>query len=231
MRPPLVDPHHIAGKKIYQYKDRLYCIQAAYHGTSVNTHREALVDVLTALGLAVPAGLNAYIPLLAVALAERFAWLELRPPFDVLGSWWMIAIIAVLLAFEIVADKVPGVDHANDVVQSIIRPASGAIVAVAASGSGSSVKPWVLVLVGVLLAGGVHAVKATARPVVNTTTAGIGAPAVSTVEDISAAVICVVAIVVPVLVVFLIAGLFVALWWVWRRRRRERRSTAEPWGE
>ena len=36
------------------------------------------MDILTALGLAMPAGLNAYIPLLAVALPERFGWLSLE---------------------------------------------------------------------------------------------------------------------------------------------------------
>ena len=124
------------------------------------------MDILTALGLSVPAGLNAYIPLLAVALSQRFHWLELRPPFDVLGSWWLITIIAVLLVVEVVADKIPAVDHVNDIIQSVVRPAAGAVVAVAASGSASSVSPWLLVVAGVLLAGGVHAVKATARPVV-----------------------------------------------------------------
>ncbi len=182
------------------------------------------MDILTALGLAMPAGLNAYIPLLAVALAERLGWLSLREPFDVLGSWWMIAIIIVLLVIEMVVDKVPGVDHANDVVQSIVRPAVGAIVAVAASGNASSVKPWVMVLMGVLLAGGVHAAKATARPVVNATTAGVGAVAVSTVEDVSAAAMCVVAIAVPILVVLMMVALVVGLWVLWRRKRRVRRE-------
>jgi hypothetical protein len=46
---------------------------------------------------AAPAGVNAYIPLLAVALAERFGWLHLNRPYDVLGAWWVITIIAVLL--------------------------------------------------------------------------------------------------------------------------------------
>ena len=54
------------------------------------------MELLTALGLAIPAGLNAYVPLLAVALAQRFGWLRLRAPFDVLGEVWMIAVIAVL---------------------------------------------------------------------------------------------------------------------------------------
>jgi uncharacterized membrane protein len=186
------------------------------------------VDILTALGLSMPAGLNAYIPLLAVALAERFGWLSLREPFDVLGSWWMIAIIAVLLAVEIVADKMPGVDSANDMVQSVVRPAAGAIVAVAASGQTSSVRPWVLVVMGVLLAGGVHAAKATARPVVNATTAGLGAGAVSTAEDAGAVVMSGIAIAIPVLVIVLMVGLVVILVLLWRRRRAGRRRDDPP---
>lgn len=40
----------------------------------------------SSIGLAIPAGLNAYIPLLAVAVANYFGWLTLRAPFDLLGS-------------------------------------------------------------------------------------------------------------------------------------------------
>jgi hypothetical protein len=140
----------------------------------------------------------------------------------------MIAIIAVLLAVEIVADKMPGVDSANDMVQSVVRPAAGAIVAVAASGQTSSVRPWVLVLMGVLLAGGVHAAKATARPVVNATTAGLGAGAVSTAEDAGALVMSGIAIAMPVLVIVLMVGLVVILVLLWRRRRAGRRRDDPP---
>jgi membrane protein implicated in regulation of membrane protease activity len=184
------------------------------------------VDVLTGLGLSIPAGLNAYIPLLAVALAERFGWLSLREPFDVLGTWWMIAIIAVLLVIEIVADKIPAVDHVNDVFQSVIRPAAGAIVAVAGSGN-ASVSPWVMVVIGVLLAGGMHAAKATARPVINAGTAGVGAAMVSTAEDAGAVAMSAIAIAIPILVIFILAGLLYVLWWMWRRRRRKRREATE----
>src|SRR5574340_502843 len=130
------------------------------------------MELLTALGLSIPAGLNAYIPLLAVALAQRFHLLDLRAPFDALGDWWAVALIAVLLLVEMTADKIPAVDHVNDVIQAFIRPAAGGIVAVAASGKASDIDPALLVFVGVLLAGGVHAVKATTRPVVNVTTGG-----------------------------------------------------------
>ena len=177
------------------------------------------MELLTALGLSIPAGLNAYIPLLAVALAQHYAVLELKEPFGVLGEWWMIAIIAVLLVIETVADKIPAVDHVNDVIQTFIRPAAGGIVAVAVAGSATDVSPWLLVLAGVLLAGGVHAAKATTRPAVNVTTAGAGAPVVSAVEDVGAVAMSVVAITAPVLVAVVALALAYLLWRLWERNR------------
>lgn len=186
------------------------------------------MELLTGLGLSIPAGLNAYIPLLVIAISQRFEWLELKAPFDVLGEWWMIAIIAVLLAVEVVADKVPAVDHVNDAIQGFVRPAAGGIVAVAAAGSAVDVSPWLLVLAGVVLAGGVHAVKATARPAVNLTTAGVGTPVVSAAEDAGALVLSVMALVAPVLVVFISAGVVYSLWRLWRRRRDTGSIVAKP---
>lgn len=177
------------------------------------------MELLTALGLSLPAGLNAYVPLLAVALAQRFEWLQLKQPFDIMGEWWLIGVIAVLLVIEMIADKIPAVDHVNDVIQTFIRPAAGGIVAVAAAGSATGVSPWLLVVAGVLLAGGVHAAKATTRPAVNVTTAGVGAPVVSAAEDLGAVLMSVVAIVAPILVAFLAAGLAYSFWRLWQRRR------------
>ena len=183
------------------------------------------MDILTSLGLSIPAGLNAYIPLLAVALAQRFDWLQLREPLDILGSWWMITIIAVLLVVEVVADKLPVVDHVNDIVQTVVRPAAGGIVAVAGSGTASSVSPWVLVLMGVLFAGGVHAAKATARVLVNATSGGIGTSTVSVAEDTGAIALSVFAIAVPIMVVFVVAALLFGTWWLWHREHSKRRDT------
>jgi len=180
------------------------------------------LDILSGLTLAAPAGVNAYIPLLAVALAERIGWLHLYEPYDVLGAWWVIAIIAVLLTVEVIADKIPAVDHVNDVIQTVVRPAAGGLLAVSASGHGS-VSPVVLLVAGVLIAGGVHAVKATARPVVNVSTAGAGAPVVSTLEDIGAVIVTVLALLVPVLAAIVIITtvvLAIVLIRRWRRRHR-----------
>ena len=84
--------------------------------------------ILTGIGLAAPAGLNAYIPLLALALADRATnRVTFNAPYDVLSSNLGIAILIILLTVEVTVDKIPGVDHVNDLIQSFVRPAAGAI--------------------------------------------------------------------------------------------------------
>ncbi|MBA4370335.1 MAG: DUF4126 domain-containing protein [Coriobacteriaceae bacterium] len=175
------------------------------------------VDLLTAIGLAVPAGLNAYIPLFAVAVAQRLGWLELAEPYSLVGEWWAIALIVVLGIVEFAADKIPAVDHVNDVVQTLVRPAAGGILMAGASGQVGQDYPAVMIVCGVLLAGAVHVAKASARSAVNAATGGTGAPVVSLLEDALAAVSSVVAIIAPVLVALMVAG---TGWMLWRWRRR-----------
>ena len=102
--------------------------------------------ILTGIGLAAPAGLNAYIPLLALALADRATTLvTLHAPYDALSSNTGIAILILLLTIEVTVDKIPGVDHVNDIIQSFVRPAAGAIVALASTTGIVAINPAVTV--------------------------------------------------------------------------------------
>ncbi len=177
------------------------------------------MELLTGLGLALPAGLNAYIPLLTVALAQQFGWIDLEGPYALLGEWWAIALIAALLLVEVVADKVPAVDSVNDAIQTVVRPAAGGILFAAAAAGNDYVHPVVYIIAGVLLAGGVHAAKSVARPVVNVSTGGAGGPVVSVVEDVASFVMTVMAIVVPIIgaVFAVIAVVLVVRWYRGRR--------------
>ena len=182
---------------------------------------QAFLSLATAFGLSTSAGLNAYIPLLVVALLARFTPLvTLNEPWDALSSWWVIGTLAVLLVVEILVDKVPAVDTVNDVIQTFIRPAAGAIL-FAATTNAIGLRPVLAAICGVILAGGVHVVKAGGRPVVAATTAGVGNPIVSTIEDTVSFVTSVLAIVAPYLVVALVViALALFTWWYVRRRRR-----------
>lgn len=194
-----------------------------------------MFEVLTGTGLAASAGLNAYIPLLVLGLLGRYTNLiDLPSGWTWLGNGWVIVILAVLLAVEMVADKVPVVDHVNDVVQTVVRPTAGGLafgagsssetVTVSDPGSFFSSHQWVPVATGVLLAFGVHLLKSAARPVVNATTAGFGAPVASTAEDATSVVMSLVAVILPVLVLAFLVGLVVFVYWFLRRRSERRRE-------
>jgi len=182
-----------------------------------------LLQIGQAFGLAVPAGLNAYIPLLVVGIAANLKLIELNDPYTILADPWAILIIVVLLAIEFFADKITGVDHINDILQTVVRPAAGAILFAANSGVIGEMHPWLALGAGLVLAGGTHGVKATARPLITATTGGTMNPVVSTVEDVAALVVAVLAIAVPILAVGLIlvgaVGVLAGVLWLRQRRR------------
>lgn len=198
-----------------------------------------MLEALTGTGLASAAGLNAYIPLLAIGLLDRYTSLITLPSgWNWLSNGWVLLILAVLLAVELVADKVPVLDSANDVVQTVVRPTAGGL----AFGAGSASETvtvsdpagffqsgqWVPIVVGIFMALGVHGVKATARPIINTFTLGFGAPVISTAEDATSVTLSVVAIIIPILVVLFIVFFIWFAWWVLSRRRRARARAAQP---
>lgn len=145
----------------------------------------------------------------------------------------MLLVLVVLLVFEFVADKVPGLDSVNDVVQTFVRPTAGGIafgsgvgattVAVTDPEAFFASQQWVPIAIGIVLALGVHVAKAAARPLVNASTGGVGAPVASAAEDAGSFALAFAAILVPVLVligIIVIAALVVVF--VRRRRRRGR---------
>lgn len=181
--------------------------------------------IASAFGLATSAGLNAYIPLLVVAVVGRMSiladWdiLRLREPWDALTSWWIIGLLAVLLLIEITVDKIPAADTVNDIIHTVIRPAAGAFLFAANANVITDIHPVLALACGLFLAGGVHAVKATARPAITATTAGIGNPVVSTIEDLLATVVSLISVLIPILAAALLLLALVTLYWLWRRRR------------
>ncbi|MBU4337398.1 MAG: DUF4126 domain-containing protein [Actinobacteria bacterium] len=189
---------------------------------------------LTGLGLAAAAGLNAYIPFLVMALLARFTTVvQLPAGFEWMTSWWAIGIGALLLASDVLLDKIPAVDSLNDVVQGVLRPATGGLVFAASqaaadleSSSWMREHSWVGIVVGVLVAAAVHTTKATVRPMVNVATGGWGAPVVSTAEDGVSLGLSVVAVLVPVLVVVVLAVMVAVVVRLLRRRAARRRSSA-----
>ncbi|MGJ0204337.1 DUF4126 domain-containing protein [Leucobacter sp. gxy201] len=181
-----------------------------------------MLEILTGLALASAAGLNAYIPMLGIGLLSRFTDIvQLPDGWLWLENWWSLGIVAALLLVEVLVDKFPALDSVNDVIQTVVRPASGGIVFAAGSASQTvavadpesfvaSAHFWPFVL-GIVIALVPHVLKAAARPVINFVTAGAGAAVMSTLEDIGAVVLTLLAVIVPVLAVVFLALVLVLL--------------------
>ena len=153
-------------------------------------------------------------------MARYTSLISLAEPWDIMTSWWVIGTLAVLLVVETVADKIPAVDSVNDIVQGFFRPAAGAVLFAAGSGAVGEIHPVLAMVAGLLVAGSVHAVKATARPVVTASTGGAGNWLVSILEDIWSFFTALLAIIIPVLGIILIMTGLIILFLLWRGRRR-----------
>lgn len=197
-----------------------------------------MIEFLIGSSLAASAGLNAWMPLFLLGLADRFI-----PAMQLPGGWsWLSSdlslwIVGALLVIEIIADKIPALDSINDIVQTVLRPASGGIV----FGAGASAQTiavddptsffadnaWVPIVVGIGIALAVHIVKAIGRVGANTVTGGVAAPVLSTAEDGASFALAAAAIIVPILALVLLIALIVAAVMLARRRSSRRRASAD----
>jgi hypothetical protein len=182
-----------------------------------------LLGIFSGFGLSASAGLNAYIPLLVVALLARFTDLiQLSKPWDALTSWWVIGTLIVLSLIEFFADKVPAVNHVNDAIHTIIRPIAGAILFAASARVITDVHPVLSLIMGLFVAGSVHAAKSVAiRPAVTMTTGGAGNIPVSILEDMIATITSFLSIVMPLIIAIMMLILAALILWFFLRRRQK----------
>jgi len=190
-----------------------------------------LGGIMAAFGLSGAAGLNAWLPLLAVGLGDRAGWVNLDAPYDALSSTPGLIVVGLLLVLDFIGDKVPALDSVLHAIGLAIAPASGAVLFAAQTDVTSDLNPAVGALLGAVTAGSLQVGRAAVRPFVTASTAGIGNPAVSAAEDGTAVVMTLLAFVVPILAFLLVVvalGLIVYL--VLRARRWMRRRSSPRTG-
>ena len=181
---------------------------------------EVLAAASTGIALAASAGLRAFLPLFAAGAAARWFEWPLASPVAWLSSDPALVIFGLASVAEVVADKVPAIDHALDVVQTVLSPIAGAVAALAAlQGWPAPFALALAIIVGAPVAGGFHAIGAVTRVKSSAATAGTANPVLSVAEDIVAAVLIVLAFLLPIVVCVVVA----VLAWRWLRRKADRR--------
>ena len=188
-----------------------------------------VLPLLLGLGLSASTGLNTFLPLLLLGAAARFhvAGIELGQKFEWLTSDAALIALIIACVIELIADKIPAVDHFLDSAGTIVRPVAGAL---ASASVLTGVDPVVATIVGIIVGAptslGLHTLKAGTRVASTATTFGCANPVLSILEDILSLGLSIVSIFLPVLVPVVLALLVWALWSVMKRVRRANVSPA-----
>lgn len=183
-----------------------------------------VLPALLGLGLASATGLRTFLPLLMLALAARFEMfgVHLIDQMDWLVSWPAIAALATATVAEFAGDKVPAIDHALNAVGYVTRPVAGAV---AAGSVFWGVDPAAAAIAGIIVGApaalAFNAAQTGVRVGSTATTAGLGNPVVSLVEDVLAFMTVLIAFVAPILIPIVMV-VFAVLVFRLARRIRDR---------
>lgn len=181
---------------------------------------------LFALGLALAclAGVRAYLTVFGVGIAALFGWLPVPEGLDVVTSPWVLGTAGALALVEFAADKIPGVDSAWDLVNTLARVPVGAFLASAAF---SPTGEWsgIAALAGGGAALAAHTLKSSARVAINASPEPVSNWVASGTEDAAVLGGLGLALLAPmvaatVMIAVLAIGFYVAwhLWGLWRGR-------------
>ena len=187
-----------------------------------------LIQILgLAVGSAWTSGINLYATVAVLGLLQRFELVHKLPGgLEALDNWWVVGVALALYAVEFFADKVPYIDTVWDAVHTFIRVPAGAALAAAATSDVSPAVQVVALLLGGGLALSTHGTKATVRAAVNVSPEPVTNWLLSLAEDVIAVGAVVLAVLHPVVLLFIVGAFLVAFAWLLPRVLRRVRRMA-----
>ena len=186
-----------------------------------------LSAIFMGVGLSAASGLRAFLPLLLACLAAKTGLFgfHLGGNFRWLASDTALIALTIASVVEIAGDKIPVIDHGLDALGTMLRPGAGALVAAAVWNQNDPATAALMGLIfGAPLALGVHSAKASTRGVSTFSTAGIGNPILSVLEDFTALFLGLLAFLVPLLIPIFLVAIACLGWKIAKRLRRQRAS-------
>jgi len=144
---------------------------------------EVLNNLGVLLGGSWASGINLYLTIAGLGIANRMGVITLPGDLDTISSLPVIAIASALYIVEFFADKIPYVDSLWDSIHTFIRPLGGATLAYMGMAEAAPALQMPVALLSGTIAMDSHLSKASARVAINTSPEPITNSVASITED------------------------------------------------
>ncbi len=144
---------------------------------------EIISSIGVLLGSSWASGVNLYLSMAGLGIAQRMNWIELPGNLEVLSHPLIIGVAVFLYAVEFIADKIPYVDSVWDSVHTFIRPIASAVLGYTAMADSGQVMQILIAIMTGGIALDSHLTKATTRLAINTSPEPVSNSVASVTED------------------------------------------------
>jgi hypothetical protein len=179
---------------------------------------ETLLGIAIGIGLSAACGFRVFVPLLVMNLASLTGHLHLSPGFEWIGSHYASIVFGTATLIEVLAYTIPWLDHILDLIASPAAIIAGIIATASMVMELSPFLKWTLALIA---GGGAAAIVQGATVALRTKssalTAGTGNILFSSLELTGSLITALLALIVPILCLFLIA--FLCIFVIWKAGR------------
>ncbi|WP_084158156.1 DUF4126 domain-containing protein [Gaetbulibacter saemankumensis] len=181
---------------------------------------QSIISVFLGIGLAASVGFRVFLPLLVLSLASYFEVWELNTSWEWLGSEIALIILSVATMVEISAYFIPYLDNLLDSISVPLAAFAGVVIMLSVVSDLSPAITWALAIIaGAGTATTVSGSSSTTRLVSTGVTGGVTNPMVSLVETISAFVLSILSIFLPVIAFVLTMLILLIIYKFYRKFR------------
>lgn len=190
---------------------------------------ETLFSIFLGFGLAASAGFRVFIPLFALSLGTYFGIVPLNEKWAWLGSEAALLMLGFAVIVESAAYVIPFVDNLLDTLAVPLAGIAGTAMVAATMTDMNPAATWAIAIIGG--GGAAAAIKTTAasgRAVSSVTTAGVANPVISIGETITAVIMSVLSLFLPILAMVAVVIIAYIGWKLFRKAQAMRRQHALP---
>ena len=163
-----------------------------------------ILSAFIGIGLAAATGFRVFLPMFAVSLASYFQWIPTHETFEWLSGLPALITTGIATLAEILAYYIPFIDNFLDTVSVPLATIAGSILFASQFADLGTFPQWGLALIA---GGGTAATISTGfagiRAASTATTGGLGNSVVGTTETAGSGIMAVLAMIAPVIAVFL----------------------------